>query len=270
MDRWNENFATARSAFTSLIERAGYGLDLRYDLDGWVAWMRAQQAEVNHTFNPELNGLTPENCFWLAVSRGDEIVACIACRLFETDHYLQDIARGRLWYAAPEEETELVVSPDYVRIDGRIGHHGGCFITKACRGQGFPVVLTRLTRAITGTLWAPDWHAGMIKQDPPPARDLARKYGYRWQVPIIRGYSAGRRARAAVDMTLIDRAAMLGQALEDARTLQFHEGGDMRDVAAVLTERTEQPQIRLRTLAEYAADQRELRRQRLGAYRLQA
>lgn len=262
MNNDREAFRNAESGFLRALNIAGYNIEFRYDMHAWCAWMRPQVGvDTNITFDPALNHLGPDNAFWMAVRydgadperRRDErdgLAACIACRLFQTNDYVEVIRSGRLWKeAGTAVAPKLCLPADMPTIAGRVGHHGGCYIRRSHRSHGLPIALTRLVRAMTGQMWTPQWHAGMIKQDPPPATELARKYGYTHEVPCIRGHSPVRNvtgAYAEINMTLIHRTDMAHQARQDSMLLQRHHREDLRDVMTILTRRTQKPKVRLR------------------------
>ncbi|MAG97800.1 MAG: hypothetical protein CMM08_14070 [Rhodospirillaceae bacterium] len=260
--RWA--FARARRQYIELLRRAGYDCQMQFDMAGWVDWRRAQGGQTTYSFDPEYNRLSPANSFWIAAryigsdpvrqrDTLDGLAAVGACRLFETGDLVELVASGRLWFReATARRTEL--APGLPLIGGRVGHHGGLFVRQAHRRQGLPVALSRLARFSIAERWAPDWDSGLLTQDPPPGRDMVRKYGFGWDLPLVRGWSAARRGPAAVNLLLLNRAGLIDQARRDAVLVDLYDGGDPRDALAAIVERTEEPDIALRPSGQHTVD----------------
>jgi hypothetical protein len=146
-----------------------YTLAIDVDMASWTRVMTdaMSAAAVNPTFNPHINGLSPQNSFWLDIRAGSHTVATMAARLFVTDDYLALKRSMRLWHDAPPAtlgELTLSLPPQMPRIAGQVGHEGGLWIHPEHRKRGLSVVLPHLIRALCLRQWNIDWQTGVTRR----------------------------------------------------------------------------------------------------------
>jgi GNAT superfamily N-acetyltransferase len=241
----------------------------------WADWRRAQGGQTAYSFDPKDSELTPNNSFWIAAryigpnperrqDTLDGLGAVGACRIFITEDFVELVASAKIWFReGAARRTEVV--PGLPAISGCIGHHGGLFVRPAHRRLGLPVALSRLARFSIAARWIPDWDSGLLTQDPPPGRDMAKKYGFAYDLPLVRGWSAARQGPAALNLLLLDSSGIFDQARRDSAIIERHHRGDSRDALTAIVERTQEPRVTLGQAIQDMIDARKDRPPRLGA-----
>ena len=105
----------AKFQYLRLLNLMNYQIEVRHDMDFLADWMRSAGAQENWGFCPDRVNLHPGNAFWIAVRQlrrepneanaDPHGIACvIACRLFESDDYIELIENGQLWFEEPQAE----------------------------------------------------------------------------------------------------------------------------------------------------------------------
>jgi len=235
---------SAISTYRSALEKAGYEVSIENDFSAWRDFVLSYVAKVpNSTYDPDRFPRRSETGFYVAAKVDGCVIAVVANRLFETDNWFRFVRSGGLWWQSPPRSVRpTVVHPfaNALGIDGRVSHCGGGMIDPEYRGQGLPNILCRWARLEGVKRWQPSWDTATIVQDPQPARNLPIKYGYQLEVPLICGYSAGRGAPARVNLVSITGSGIINQARNDTAIFEVHRGEDLRDLARLVADRTEE------------------------------
>lgn len=246
------------STYQNALEKAGYEISIENDFLKWRDFVLSHGAKIpNPTYDPDRFPRCSETGFYVAAKVDGRLVAVVANRLFETENWLSLVRSGGLWWQSPPSTIRPTVVHPFAHalgIRGRISHCGGGMIDPGHRGQGLPNVLCRWARLEGVKRWGSSWDTAAIVQDPPPARDLPIKYGYQMEVPLVCGYSAGRNAEARSNLVAITRACITHQARNDAAIFKIHCGKDLRDLARLVADRTEETFISAINIVDYESD----------------
>ncbi|MBI3515234.1 MAG: hypothetical protein HY060_14415 [Proteobacteria bacterium] len=208
------------------------GLEVTFstDMSGWVAMMSSAPNIhlVIPTFNPEHNDLTPDDSFWVKLTRIDDRrdIACIANRLYVTDSFIELMRTQRLWFSrGPRKLVDLVVPPDMPILSGRIGHHGGLWIHPDWRKHGLSGYMTRLARCASLRRFDVDWHCGFVhgtlaEKGLPTA--AVTGYAYPRMVLAIDGWNPITDKEDRFYLPWISRAEIRAQLVDETRRLVAH------------------------------------------------
>ena len=236
------------SLYHNALETAGYQISIEYDFEEWWRFV-ASTGEVgpNWTFDPRRFDLSNGDGLYVTASVDGNWIAVAACRVFRTENFSGLVANAGLWWPRlpiGAKRTHVHPSAKALSIRGVVSHGGGGMVLPGFRGRGLPNFLVRWAQLEGYLRWRPHWDTGVLKQDPPPGRDLARKYGYPIEVPLVAGYSTARDGPARLNLVAIRRDQLIDRARHDAARLVENDGISLRDQAAGLVDWTDQPNIR--------------------------
>ncbi|MCR9124497.1 MAG: hypothetical protein NXH82_00075 [Rhodobacteraceae bacterium] len=130
--------------------------------------------------SPFFNDFTGENCFWLLLERGDQLVAAAGARLDDlgggsiTEYWRRTMRRH--YGAGKHEVIGRVAHPCEEDLRGRLAYFGDLYFA-AGAGRSLQTVrrFVMIGHMLSALKWNPDWTYAFLRE-----RDIKRGAGYHY------------------------------------------------------------------------------------------
>lgn len=183
----NEDFATVQRFVQLMSEKvAAIGLDVfvETNFNDYNKLRRELSPDTvqNPTFDPEHSNVSFHNAFWLrAVETNGDTVAMVAQRVLDTENFLEDLKKLRLWHDRPATPPGVlnVDGCEFARtMSGRVGHAGGLWIDPSFRKKNLSGILDHLGRGLLLKNFWFDYITGIISPELAATGIWAKQYGW--------------------------------------------------------------------------------------------
>ena len=192
----------------------GVTIRIETDFDEFARVLRTASGWVYPSFDPACARLE-RDALWLRVTDAEgELVLVYAARVFRCDEFMTLLRNERLWF----DRGLRAVSPNYRLLESRfdtpawggtVGHGGGLWVDPRARGHGLSTWAPIYMRALMVRRFDIDWQTNLVFAN--MAERSRRAYGYTEIERVIDGYFPPTGKDAAVYLSRMSRAEILGQ-----------------------------------------------------------
>lgn len=195
----------------------GLTIETGDDFRKWAGYMEGvpDPLGVSATFDPERSAIMPGTAFWIAIKDGDDnVAACHAHRILETDDFTEEIRTWRLFSRVPRLDWQPVHIHEEARtvgISGTIGFGGGLWVHPDWRGEMISGTLSRFSRNLSLRHFGIDWYVGLMVDRPGFDHLGLSVFGLAHNVPLMSGLYPGRNKHLDIQVLYISRDEILRQ-----------------------------------------------------------
>ncbi|MCZ4282415.1 hypothetical protein O4H49_16630 [Kiloniella laminariae] len=163
-------FKSRLVALENEIKALGLSVEISTDFDHYqdISNAMPDTKYVNPAFDPALNTLTPDRCFWINVylQQPDNCVSYISAKLLPYTSLRESLENLRFWYEQgkiPDGTTIRELSVDREKtVRGKLSYSGRLYTRPDWRRKGLSRILPHLTRSLILSRFDVDYHFGVM------------------------------------------------------------------------------------------------------------